>query len=623
MIFSLKKLNLYIILLFLSAPLFLQAQVTLRGEITDDISGEPLISASVVIKGTTEGTVTNFDGKFEFETDLPLPLTLLVSYVGYTEKEVEVAAAGKEIKVELAEDAVNIAAVEVTGRRISEKQQQAPLSIETLDNIGIRETPAASFYDGLGNMKGVDLTAASLGFKVINTRGFNSTSPVRSLQIIDGVDNQAPGLNFSLGNFLGATELDVNKVEIIQGASSSFYGPNAFNGVINMETKDPFYTEGLSAQVKIGERNLLNPEVRWADSFKNKDGKKTVAYKLSFSYLGADDWEADNTDAVDGTPTLAGNPGGWDRVNTYGDEYELFGDFSLNTSNSFNDAAGLQTVHREGYQEADLVDYDTRNYKASASVHIRTQPEKEDQSPELIMGMSYGSGTTVYQGDNRFSLRNIQFYQPRIEFRKRGDYFIRAYMSREDAGDSYDPYFTALRLEERAQNDGRFFNQYKKWWEDNDIAGMMVEMGYPEANIIFDPVEGVIIDFDSDEARKWLADNQDFLNDMHQMARDFVNQPVPADEIPGRFVPGTPEFEREFNDITTTFNNEEGGTRFFSNSALYHVHGEKRFNPEFGEIIIGGNARFLRRIPEVRSFMILQVSILPTLNMALMPDLTR
>ena len=66
----------------------------------------------------------------------------------------------------------------------------------------IKQNASADFYEGLGNLKGVDLTAASIGFKVINTRGFNSTSPVRSLQIIDGVDNQAPGLNFSSGKFL-------------------------------------------------------------------------------------------------------------------------------------------------------------------------------------------------------------------------------------------------------------------------------------------------------------------------------------------------------------------------------------------------------------------------------------
>ena len=101
------------------------------------------------------------------------------------------------------------------------KSERSPLSVENLDALAIKETPAVSFYSGLGNLKGVDLTTASIGFTIINTRGFNSTSPVRSLQIIDGVDNQAPGLNFSLGNFLGASELDVLKVDMVAGASGA------------------------------------------------------------------------------------------------------------------------------------------------------------------------------------------------------------------------------------------------------------------------------------------------------------------------------------------------------------------------------------------------------------------
>ena len=129
--------------------------------------------------------------------------------------------------------------------------------------------------------KGEEVFTASLGFQVINTRGFNSTNPVRSLQIIDGVDNQAPGLNFSLGNFLGSSELDILKVDLVQGASSAFYGPNAFNGVISMVTKDPFLHQGLGASVKVGERNLLETAVRWAQAFKNKNDEEWFAYKLN------------------------------------------------------------------------------------------------------------------------------------------------------------------------------------------------------------------------------------------------------------------------------------------------------------------------------------------------------
>jgi iron complex outermembrane receptor protein len=590
--FAIKAFFLNFILIMCCASI-MHAQAVIRGQVTDKINGETLIGASILLKGSTSGTVTDFDGFFELRTKAPYPITLVVSYTGYTPKDVVIENDNQKLKVELEESAVNIQTITVKGQRISDKQKSSPLTVESLDVLAIKETAANSFYDGLGTLKGVDLTAASLGFKIINTRGFNSTSPVRSLQIIDGVDNQAPGLNFSLGNFLGAPELDVLKVDIIQGASSSFYGPNAFNGVISMETKNPFYSEGLSVNLKVGERNLLNPEIRWADSFKNKEGQKTVAYKFTLSYLSADDWEANNTLAVDDTPTATGNPGGWDRVNTYGDEYDIFGDYTQNTSNQFNNSAGLLTVHREGYAERDLVDYDTRNYKATGAVHIRTNPKKADESPELILGASYGAGTTVYQGENRFSLRNISFVQPRVEFRKRDDFFVRAYMSRSNSGDSYDPYFTALRLEERNQLDGAYFNRYKKWWEDNGIAAQMVELGYPEAEIFFNPETGMVeIDFDSDAAQKWLADNQDFLNEAHQMARDFVNMPDTSSGFLGRLVPGTPLFEENFNEITSTYNNEEGGTRFFDASELYHIHAEKRFNPEFAEIILGANARY-------------------------------
>ena len=89
-------------------------------------------------------------------------------------------------------------------------------------------------------MREADMLTVSFGVKVVNTRGFNSSTPVRSLQLIDGVDNASPGLNYPLGNFVGLPELDVQGVDLIIGASSAFFGPGAFNGVVNMRTKSPF-----------------------------------------------------------------------------------------------------------------------------------------------------------------------------------------------------------------------------------------------------------------------------------------------------------------------------------------------------------------------------------------------
>ena len=582
-----NQLLLAILVIFCCSTAF--SQSVIRGQVEDEI--EPLIGANVVIKGTTNGTQTDFDGQFEIKTDQAYPLTIVVSYIGYNDQEVAVNSADQEIKVLMSDNAITTAVVEVTGQRISDKQKAAPLTVESMDLLAIKETPADNFYDGLGSLKGVDLTAASLGFKVINTRGFNSTSPVRSLQIIDGVDNQSPGLNFSLGNFLGSSELDVLKVDIIQGAASAYYGPNAFNGVIAMETKNPFLQKGLSAIIKVGERNLYNAEVRWADALTNKDGNDFFAYKLNFSYLSANDWEATNDLPVDGTESVFGNPGGWDRVNTYGDEYFSLSDFS-NEANLTSSAAGLGIFHRTGYDELDLVDYDTRNLKANVALHFRTNPGAVYDSPEFIISSSMGSGTTVYQGDNRFSLKNILFFQNRLEFRKKGKYFLRAYATNEDAGDSYDPYFTALRLQERAKSPEDWSLDYVDFWLTEGIAAQMRENGYPTVSV--DPNTGQQI-FDYPAARQWLADNQGILNGYHAAAAAFANLKSPQlDESADFFEPGTPRFQAVFDSIRSA-KNTEGGTLFYDKSALYHVHGEYNFETSFlDEIKVGANYRLYR-----------------------------
>ena len=277
--------------------LLLLSQITsaqkIKGTVKDALTKEALFNAIVTIKGTTQGSVTNIDGQFEFETEAKLPILISISYVGYITTDFNVNSFDSPISIELKKNENLLKSVEVTENRITEKQKESPLTIEALDVLAIKETPAANFYEGLGQLKGVDIIAASIGFRVVNTRGFNSTSPVRSLQIIDGVDNQSPGLNFSLGNFLGASELDVQKVEIIVGASSAYYGPNAFNGVVSMITKSPFVKPGLAVSIKGGERNLFETSLRYAEAFKNKAGVDKFAFKVNVSYMRANDWVAD------------------------------------------------------------------------------------------------------------------------------------------------------------------------------------------------------------------------------------------------------------------------------------------------------------------------------------------
>ena len=265
------------------------AQNVIRGQVIDGETGDPVFAAGVLVQGSTTATSTDFDGRFRLEV-VSLPVTLNVSFIGYATLALGVRNTSEEVRAVLQPDAVLMEEAQVVGSRIDERQKQGPLTVESMDVLAIKEAPSGNFYEGLGNLKGVDLTSASL----------NSTSPVRSLQLIDGVDNQSPGLNFSLGNFLGAPELDVMKVDIVAGASSAFFGPGAFNGVVSMETKSPFRFPGVSVSAKAGERNLTETGFRYADYITDKEDNPVLGFKVNAFRFSADDWVADNYNPVDG-----------------------------------------------------------------------------------------------------------------------------------------------------------------------------------------------------------------------------------------------------------------------------------------------------------------------------------
>lgn len=553
-----------------------QNSLVLKGVVRDKKSGEKLIGVTVGIKGTNKGAVTDFDGAFILKVE-SLPVTLVVSYIGYEKFEMTVSSNSKPIDIKISESAKNLAEVQVTDSRITERQKQAPLTVETMDGMAIKQTPAANFYEGLAHLKGVDIMSASIGFKVINTRGFNSTSPVRSLQLIDGVDNQSPGLNFSLGNFLGASELDIQKVDLIVGASSAYYGPSAFNGVINMETKSPFLYPGLSASVKVGERNLTETAVRWAAVIKNKKGEDKFAYKINIFYMQASDWQATNTNPTSQSPVGKNNPGRYDAVNTYGDEY-VNSSFYQSPNLSY---LGYGYTLRDGYNEKVLVNYDTKNLKAGTAFHY-----KIDKENELIYTFNFGTGSTIYQGDDRFALKDILFLQNKLELRKQGKYFIRFYSTNEDAGKSYDIYNTGVLLQKAAKSDNDWGLDYSNYWSQNigDYNAGRISTIRPPIGVV--PNNQYVAYADS----VIRATYPDSLLLFHQLARNYANSVGKNGSNVPRFEPGTVRFDSALNSIIS-LTNQHGGSRFFDQSALYHISGEYQFSIHHFDFKTGGNFR--------------------------------
>ncbi len=545
---------------------------SLSGQLLDADNKEPLIGATVQIENHASKTVSDLDGNFLLENCPNPPFTLLIAYTGYQDLTYKVDRLQTGMSIEM-EAGVNLDVVEVVSE-YSKLKNTLSLTVESLGLKELESASEASFYDALANMREADMMTVSFGVKVVNTRGFNSSTPIRSLQLIDGVDNASPGLNYPLGNFMGVGGLDIEGVDLVIGASSAYFGPGAFNGVVNMRTKDPFKYQGLDIELKGGQRNYLEGGLRFAHGFKNKKGRDVLGIKLNFSYSKVYDWEADDPRASIGSlrdSVGVDNPGGYDAVNRYGDEP------SRDNTSLFEqyEHPGLGKIYRTGYWEKDLADYNSYNLKSSGAIHYRFAP-----GWEAIAATNFGMGTTVMQLDNRLGLRGVWAMQNKFEIRQKDRFFLRFYTTREDAGDTYDIVSTAYILQGRRKGDGAWVSDYRDYWNRNindEVRSL------PEFPTIGPPPT---FSYDFEAAAAILADNPTLLQAWHDQARAAMDAIF--------LVPGTDLFNEVFDDITSTVVSE-GGTKYVDRSRLYHGHGEYKFKPRFiDEITIGGNYRWYR-----------------------------
>ena len=307
---------------------------TVTGTVKNSTNAETLTAVTVTLKGSNNGTFTSDKGVFKLPVAVKPPFTLVFSSVGFESKEVSVTSLTTKIEVSLKPSYVLGTEVVVAASRVSERILESPVTIERISSYTIKSAPASNYYDILANLKGVDVTAASLTFKSITTRGFSGSGNTRLNQLIDGMDNQAPGLNFSVGSIVGLTELDVDNIELLAGASSALYGAGGMNGTVLINSKSPFKYQGLSFQIKQGVNHVDNyqrPQAAFKDytvRFAAKVGNR-FAYKVAAQYTEAQDWLANNyTNYSRSTGTQNGQsiPGSrsadpnFDGVNIYGDE---------------------------------------------------------------------------------------------------------------------------------------------------------------------------------------------------------------------------------------------------------------------------------------------------------------
>ena len=567
------------VLLFLAVCLSFEithAQTIIGGIIKDQSNNEPLIGASVVVKGTVAGSITDKNGNFQIKTNVALPTMLRVSLVGY--QTLEVVANGSALDIKLKEDIGTLQEVTVTGNRVEESLTKSSVSIEKIGVRQLQNAAAATPFDALQNIKGVDLMTQSLSFKSVNMRGFGANNNNRFVQLTDGMDNRSPGLGFGFGGVAGISDLDIESIEIIPGAASALYGPDALQGLMTTKSKNPFEFQGLSVQTKLGVNNVgssvgTKPYYDIALRYSEQVGDR-FAFKINFQRLAGTDFIADNYNdrqnrgrdgfftrdisrgnvatGVTGYPTN-NDPNTnlqYDGVNSYGDDFNAGGAFRF-PANFANPALANQLVTRTGYREIDLLGNEGRvfNNRANVSLHY-----KINDKIEASLGWYYGNGNFIQTAGFR------QYYpdyrRNQFKFELRGDnFFLRAYTTQQKA---------------EGWNIGQTASAINNFWK---------------------PMATWAADF----ATAFTANGGNI-----GQARAAADAPNPSVPGSGRLTPDSFRFGEVRDLIAGTPNNQTInvlggilGRRFRDNSQMFHYEGMYNFKNEVKwlELITGGSIR--------------------------------
>lgn len=585
-----------------------QTNVT-TGNVKNSQTKENLSAVSIMVKGGTAGTYTDTRGNFRLITNQKPPFTIIVSSVGYLPKEINVD--GAVVNTELEPTAALGQEIVIAASRLPERILESPVTIERLNASTLRNTPGPNYYDALANLKGVDITTSSYTFKTASTRGFNGSGNLRFNQLVDGMDNSAPALNFSVGNVIGITDLDVDNMELLSGASSALYGSGGMNGTLLISSKDPFKYQGFSVEVKEGlmHMNDYRHGASPLHDFAFRWGKKVsdkFAFKIGAEYISAKDWHADDsTDLLRNnvlsktkTGTRATDPN-YDGVNVYGDEVSasiggiaqagvfgpgntslplIIGALGINAADGLSPAeqqqiltfysqqdpavygplpafsAGLLTG---SYNDADgkpilvsrtgYYEKDLVNYNSYDFKISGGLYYKISGNTEASLTGNWGEGTTVYTGADRYSLKNFSIGQYRLEF-KSTNWFLRGYTTQENSGDSYATTLTAITINRTWKDDATWFGTYAANYAGARALGA-------------DPATA------------------------HGAARSAADV--------GRYLPGTADYNNAFNNSVNKPISDTAGSQFADKSSLYQFEGQYNFSQfvKVIDVLVGASYR--------------------------------
>ena len=631
-----KKL-LTLIAVFASFTMWAQTQVS--GTVTD-ADGQPLPGANILMDGTT-GAVSDFDGNFSLSTDQQPPFTLTVSSVGFESTTVDVTSASVSLTIQLSEGSTQLDEIVVSASRFAQRIFESPVTVEKFNVQQIAATPAADFFSGLEEIRGIQVNRGGLVFNQVNTRGFGTLYNEGFVTLVDGMDNQAPIFGFAIGNLIGLNELDVQSVEVLPGAASALYGADAYKGIMFMNSKSAFDDTGVSAYVKSGvtsqdvsgQNEFTDWGVRLAHAFSDK-----FAIKATYSNIEGTDWEAAdkrsqdaNGRVVDGVNPLDPTYNG---INVYGDELGLAFNLSENFSDNVLPAVELPTSLTGGVEGLTLADlpalnpstgqplanlstgapfgsaleyyqyvfgtlapgfwgtdmqqinftgYDERALTDGTTSNYKYNVEasyRPAEDVEIILGSRQGGGKIILQGSSRFTIDNFKMTQNKLEVNW-GNLNFKAYTTEEDAGDSYDTNAAGLLM--FAAQDGGPSEWYGNYFEGFHMSALGGAENPALALGLLQQIAGEVYGgtaLGGDMSGTTYANyGITSLTPHHYAGRVLANQNM--------IQPGTSEFDSTLDAIASTTAKLTDNTKTQS----FELNYDLTDRVDFADILIGGSYR--------------------------------
>ena len=600
------KFLLQVMLLCFSTAVVAQTQVS--GTVVDN-NGQPVPGASVVLDSNT-GTVTDFDGNFTLNTSQTPPFTITVSSVGLETKSLTVSSSAQALSITLGASSTELDEIVVSASRIAQRLFESPVTVEKFSTRDIQATPSADYFNGLANLKSVNVLEAGLVFSQISLRGFTDIYNEGLVTLVDGMNNQAPVFGFGVGNLIGLHDIDVQSVEILPGAASALYGADAYKGIVFINSKNPFDHEGVDISYRRGQTEQDAAGINMFEDFAIRMGgkindklaiKATVSHKWGTEWAAEDYRHTENRNIIEGYST--NNPD-YNAVNVEGEQaftsariFRLLADQAPASLASgllqLSDIAPnyFDTIYTTGYNLVDLMGNDTYNTKGNFAINYRPNSKTEISVQSLI-----GTGKApLYTGATVYNLDKVLVQQHKLEL-KSGGLKAKFFYTHEDAGNTSITGYDAVNVANAQPGglEGGWGNAYINTY----LGGIAMSQGIPLNMALLGVLGGIQTHIQttygqvlagvipaSDLAALSINDLFGDTTPLHVAARAAANANM--------LMPGTEAFNQAL--ASSRSNSLQIGTgsivQDLSKIFNYEVDYDFGEKLEFGNLIVGGSYR--------------------------------